>query len=385
VRTLFGVALEVAVWSSLAVWCAVLAAPWRPWSTRQRLEPLDEGEAADLSLITAVVPARDEAATIARAITGLASQGQGLRILVVDDQSSDRTARIAVEAAPDMVSVIAGAPLPAGWTGKLWALEQGRAHVHTPLMLLVDADIELEPGMVPGLLERMGRGRYALVSVMARLRMESFWERLLMPPFIWFFRLLYPFEVANRPHSRLAAAAGGCILVETRRLGAIGGFGALRDAVIDDCTLAARIKHLGGATWVGLTHGAVSHRAYRRLRDIHEMVTRTAFAQLRYSWVLLAACTVLMLIAFPAPWMGLVWGDPASRAAAAAAAGLSLALFLPTLRYYRVPIGWGLGLPLAGCLYLFMTLAAAWRHARGVQARWRGRTYLAGPGGSKTE
>lgn len=377
------IVLEVAVWSGLVLWSVVLLLPWRPWSVRERLEPLDDGPAADLSRITAVVPARNEAATIAGTVTALAQQGHGLRTLVIDDESQDGTGRIAGEAAPGTVSVIRGAPLPSGWTGKLWALEQARERVRTPLMLLVDADIELRPGMVPALLAQTSRGGYALVSVMASLRMETFWERLLMPPFIWFFRLLYPFRLANRADSRLAAAAGGCILVETRWLAAIGGFRALKDAVIDDCTLAARIKRHGGATWIGLTHGAVSHRAYGRLGDVHEMVARTAFAQLRYSWLLLAACTLLMLVAFPAPWAGLVWGDPGTRAAGAGAILLSLGLFLPTLHYYRLPAAWSLGLPVAGCLYLAMTLAAAWRHAHGIQARWRGRSYpvrMPGPG-----
>lgn len=300
--------LEIAAWSGLVLWVTVLLLPWRPWAVRERLEPRGFAPVVDLSDITAVVPARDEAATIGRTVTALARQGTGLRILVIDDESSDGTGTVAAGAGGDSVTVIAGAPLPTGWTGKLWALEQARGRVRTPRILLVDADIELRPGMVAALRERMERGRYALVSVMARLRMETFWERLLMPAFVWFFRLLYPFALANRPGSRFAAAAGGCILVERHRLEAIGGFGALRDAVIDDCTLAARIKRAGGATWVGLTHGAISHRSYRRLADVHEMVARTAFAQLRYSWLLLAACTLLMLAAFPAPWVGLVWG-----------------------------------------------------------------------------
>ncbi len=373
------------MWSSLVLWSVVLLLPWRPWSIRERLEPLYADPTADLSRITAVVPARNEAATIASTVTALAHQGNGLCTLVIDDESRDGTGEIARAAAPDTVSVIRGAPLPSGWTGKLWALEQARLRVRTPLMLLVDADVELRPGMVPALLEQMDSGRCALVSVMARLRMETFWERLLMPPFIWFFRLLYPFRLANRPDSRLAAAAGGCILLETRRLEAIGGFGVLRDAVIDDCTLASRIKRVGGSTWIGLTHGAVSRRPYDRFGDVYDMVVRTAFAQLRYSWLLLAGCTLLMLVAFAVPWAGLAWGDPGTRAAGAGAILLSLGLFLPTLRYYELPLVWALGLPLAGCLYLAMTLAAAWRYARGVQARWRGRTYAVGMTGSGTE
>lgn len=369
--------LAIAVWSGLVVWIGVLCLPWRPWMLRERLEPAGGNAARDLSDITAVIPARNEAATIGCTVSALREQGEGLHILVVDDESVDDTARLALEAGGDAVTLIRGAPLSGDWTGKLWALEQARSRVRTSRMLLLDADIELRPGMVAALQERMDDGRCALVSVMAHLRMESFWERLLMPAFVWFFALLYPFGLANRPGSRFAAAAGGCMLVETGWLERIGGFGSLRDAVIDDCTLAARIKRAGGATWVGLTRGAISHRACNRLADIHEMVTRTAFAQLRYSWTLLAACTLLMLIAFPAPWVGLVAGGAVTRGAAMAAVLLSLVLYLPALRYYRLSPAWTLGLPIAGCLYLGMTLSAASRHARGIRARWRGRTYAA--------
>lgn len=362
------------VWAGLLLWLAVLLLPWRPWQPRERLQPLAAAD-ADLSAITAVVPARNEADTIGRTLAGLRRQGGRLRVLVVDDQSDDATAAVARAAGGDTVTVLAGAPLPPGWTGKLWALEQARRHVVTPRLLLVDADIELRPGMVAALAWRMDRDGRALVSVLPRLRMQGFWERLLLPAFVFFFRLLYPFALANRRHGRFAAAAGGCLLVERRWLDAIGGFAALRDALIDDCTLAARIRRAGGVTWIGLTHGALSHRAYPRLADVGAMVARTAFTQLRHSWTLLLVCTLLMLAAFPAPWLGLLLGAPPVRAAGAAAIVLSLALYAPVLRFYRVPLPWVLGLPLAGCLYLGMTLASGWQYARGTRARWRGRDY----------
>lgn len=369
----------ILVWSGLVLWTAVLLLPWRPWLARPRLEPAADGDDGDLSDITVVIPARNEAAHIGRTLEALACLGDGLRILVVDDQSSDATARTARLAGGSRVTVLSGRPLPQDWTGKLWALEQARSHVETPRVLLLDADIELRPGMLAALRARMNGDGRALVSVMARLRMEGRWERLLMPAFVWFFCLLYPFALANRPRGRLAAAAGGCMLVETRWLEAVGGFGALRDAVIDDCSLAARIKRAGGTTWIGLTRGAISHRRYTGFADVYEMVARTAFAQLRYSHVLLFACTALMLAAFPAPWLGLLLGDAAVRAAGGTAVALSLMLYLPILRYYGVAPVWALGLPLAGCLYLAMTLGSAWGHARGVRARWHGRTYSSRP------
>lgn len=358
----------------LLLWLVVALFPGRPWSPHVRLEP-QPGRQADLGGVTAVIPARNEAATIATVIAALRRQGPGLRILVVDDESADDTAERARAAGGDAVAVIRGEPLPPGWTGKLWALEQARRQVVTPRLLLLDADIELRPGMLAALLERMERDGRALVSVMARLRTSSGVERLSMPAFVWFFGLLYPFALANRPGGRLAAAAGGCILVERRWLEHIGGFAALRDALIDDCTLAARIKAVGGSTWIGLTHGALSRRRCERIRDVAAMVARTAFAQLRFSYTLLGVCTLLMLAAFVAPWVALVAGEGWSRAAGGGAIGLSLALYAPSVRFYGLPFAWVLGLPVAGCLYLAMTLLSAAHHAAGTRAQWRGRRY----------
>jgi len=365
---------EGLVWAGLLIWSAVLLLPWQPWRLRETLEPV-AGSAPDLSSVTALVPARNEADNLGRTLSALVAQGPGLHVIVVDDQSDDDTAAVARRYAAHGVSVVSGRPLPAGWTGKLWALEQAAAHADTPRLLLLDADIELRPGMVAALLQHLERDERALVSVMAWLRMDSFWERLLMPAFVWFFRLLYPFALANRPGSRTAAAAGGCMLLRRDWLAAIGGFRAVRGALIDDCTLAGRIKRAGGNVWVGLTHGALSRRAFPRLADVSRMVSRTAFAQLRHSRLLLLLCAVLMLAAFPAPWLGLFWSDPVPRAAGAVAVGLSLALYTPILRFYRLSPAWAIGLPIAGCLYLAMTLASAWRHARGRGAHWRGREY----------
>lgn len=326
--------------------------------------------------ITALVPARDEAATIASTVTALANQSPDLRVLVIDDQSSDATADCARAAAPDRVEVVSGQPLPAGWTGKLWALEQGLERVATERVLLLDADIELRPGMLAALSAHQRAGDYALVSVMARLRMHGFWERLLMPPFVWFFKLLYPFALANGSRRRHAAAAGGCILTECRWLQAIGGFAGLKGAVIDDCTLAARIKHHGGRTWIGLTRGALSHRTYDRPGDIDAMVARTAFSQLRYSFALLLVCTLLMVATFWGPVAGL-FGSAAGRLAATGALALMVATYTPLLRYYGLSPAWSLTLPLAATLYLGMTWGSAIRYLRGVRARWRGRQYAA--------
>jgi hopene-associated glycosyltransferase HpnB len=366
--------------AAAAVWVGILAAPWRPWSTRERLEaaPVGGDPEADvgadgLAEITVLIPARNEAAVIGETLAALRDQGAGLRIIVVDDQSSDATAAIARAAGAD---VVVGAPLPEGWVGKLWALEQGRRLVRSPLVLLVDADIALRPGVVRALLDRRrDGGGLQLVSLMAVLEMTSGWEKLLIPAFVYFFKLLYPFRLSNGRGRLVAAAAGGCVLVESAALERIGGFGALRHAIIDDCTLARRVKETGGRTWVGLTHGAISLRRMPTLGTIWQMVARSAFAQLRYSTVLLVACVALLALAFWVPLVAVVAGATIARWCGLVALLAMAATYVPVLRFYdRSPL-WAAALPVAGTLYLAMTVSSAIRAWRGVRSSWKGRTY----------
>lgn len=318
--------------------------------------------------MTALVPARDEAPVIGTTIGALRAQGRGLRIVVIDDQSSDETASVARAAGAEVIS---GGPLAEGWVGKLWALEQGRLTVTTRHTLLVDADIELRPGVVAALLEK----DRALVSLMAVLEMSNFWERLLIPAFVYFFKLLYPFRVSNSTSSLVAAAAGGCVLVETSMLERIGGFGALRGAIIDDCTLARKVKDAGGRTWLGLTHAAISLRRMPTLGAIWHMVARSAFAQLRYSAVLLVLCVAALAIAFWVPVAGVVGGSGVTWWLSLTALVAMIATYLPVLLFYgRSPL-WALALPVAGTLYLLMTVSSAVRAWRGVRSSWKGREY----------
>ena len=371
------------LWSGLAaagavLWLCTLLAPWQPWRVRERLEPAPAHDGADTDLedVTVLIPARDEAAAIGDTLAALGRQGRGLRVVLVDDRSGDDTAEVARQAAPDSLTldIHTGAPLAEGWTGKLWALEQGRQRVETPLTLLLDADIALRPGMLRALLARKAETGAALVSVMAALRMRGGWEKLLLPAFIYFFRLLYPFHLSNGPGRRVAAAAGGCVLIETPVLARIGGFDAIRGALIDDCALARAVKDAGHRTWIGVSRGAESHRDYPTLGVVWRMVARTAYTQLRYSPVLLLLCTVLMALAFWAPVAGLGGPLPAQIAGAAGLVAMA-ACYLPTIRYYRLSPAWALTMPLIGTLFLAMTWHSALRDWGGRRSEWKGRVY----------
>ncbi len=361
---------------SALIWIAIFLMPWRPWRTREVLDGTDGASDEDLSDLTVVIPARNEAAVINRTLRALANQGRGLRIIVVDDQSIDGTTRAARDTIGVKLEIVAGTKLPAGWSGKLWALEQGRARIATPLMLLLDADIELRPGILAAAKGKLLSDDLELVSLLAVPRMQGFWEKLLMPAFVYFFKLLYPFRCCTSPRSRVAAAAGGFVLLKTRVLDEIGGFTAIRGELIDDCALARRVKnHTGGRIWLGLSHSVHSLRSNRRLMDIWNMITRTAFTQLKYSKAWLALCTLVMALAFWMPVLTLFHDGAAVRFTALASLAIMMLTYLPTLRFYgRSPSG-ALAMPLIGTLYLAMTWGSAIQYWQGQHARWKGRIY----------
>ncbi len=359
---------------SCTIWVAILLLPWRPWSVKESLDSADENKEHDLSHVTALVPARNEAATIEAALYSLAAQGRGLHIILVDDQSTDKTTKLALQTQIPNLKIIQGKPLPDGWSGKLWALEQGRSQVQTSKLLLLDADIKLQPGILAALLHKMHKDDRQLVSLMVSLRMQGFWERLLMPAFVYFFKLLYPFRLANSPRIPwLAAAAGGCILLETSILNEIKAFASLREALIDDCTLARKVKNQGYRTWLGLTHSAHSLREYQNLSEIWNMVARTAFTQLNYSIFLLALASLVMALAYWLPVMGLFFTD--TRWLAMLALFAMMLAYVPVLRYYHCSWFWVFALPLIGTLYLAMTWSSALRYWRGQRSAWKERIY----------
>ena len=362
------------------LWTGILVLPWQPWRNRETLEA-NANTSADLSDVTVLIPARNEADVIAETLLSLAYQGHNLRIVLVDDQSTDTTEAEASHLKIANLTIINGKPLEPGWSGKLWALQQGLAQVKTETILLLDADIRLEPGTIPALQARMRQHDLHLVSLLAFLRMDSFWEKLLMPAFVYFFKLLYPFHLSNKGSRTVAAAAGGCILLRSASLEQAGGFKAIKNSLIDDCALARQFRHAGFATWIGLSHSARSRRRYDGLSGIWNMVARTAYIQLRYSFVLLVLCSFLLTAGFVLPLAGLFCTDPVTRLLAVTGIFLMAASYLPTLRYYAIHPLWCAAFPLAGALYLLMTWSSAWRYWSGAGADWKQRSYAGASGG----
>lgn len=368
-------------WTCLAIfgasiWLLIFLLPWRPWDTRQFLDAsATSRQEEDLSDITVLIPARNEADVIEQALSGLKAQGRNLNIIVVDDQSTDGTAQVARGFTGIDLQIVSGNPPPPGWTGKLWALEQGLRYVETPLLLLMDADIQLGPGILSELRSKIEKDGIQFISLMAALRMVTFWERLLMPAFVFFFKLLYPFRLSNSTFPRIAAAAGGCILMEKAVLSRIGGFRPLRGELIDDCALARRVKSFGYRTWIGLTHSVRGLRPYNHLITIWKMVTRTAFTQLHYSTMLLLLCTVIMITAFCIPVAGLLFPPNVAKIISVLALGGMTLSYLPTIKFYRLSSLWAVAIPLIGTIYLAMTWSSAIRSWQGKGFKWKGRAF----------
>ena len=358
------------------IWVLTIGLPWQPWRTREVLEAEDiTGDEIDLGEITVVIPARNEADVIRTTLLSLEKQGQGLKVIVVDDESEDGTSIIAQQSSLENLKIILSSPLPKGWTGKLWAQQQGLQEVETAFTLLLDADIELLPGIIKSLKYKQEIEDLHFVSLMAVLKFSSFWEKLLMPAFIYFFKMIYPFALSNQDGHKIAAAAGGCILVKTDALRKIGGMSSIKDAVIDDCTLAKKIKSAGYKTWVGLTHAAVSQRPYVKLTEIWDMVARTAYTQLFYSVWLLLACTLLMLVMYWLPLVGLLFFQGIPQFLCLFSLGVMVIAYMPTLMFYSLSPVWSFAMPAIVVIYLMMTWTSAIRYWRGERSRWKGRVY----------
>ncbi len=352
-------------------WTYLLLAHGRFWSAGPVLAPARAGVTPDVDV---VIPARDEAAGITDALRSLLAQDYAgrLRIIVVDDRSADNTGALA-RALPG-VTVIDGAARPPGWSGKLWAVSQGLAQTQAGLILLTDADIVHDPRHVGTLVAKAERDGLDLVSEMVELRCMSVAERALVPAFVYFFQMLFPFAWVRDPTRATAAAAGGTMLLRRRALDRIGGIGAIQGALIDDVALAAAVKR-GGRIWLGHSQLARSIRPYPGAGDVWRMVARTAYVQLRYSpMILLGTVLGLMLIWLVPPGVALFGHGVARWIAALAWAGSALS-FMPTLLRFRLSLLWALALPGIAGFYLAATIGSAIDHHRGRGVAWKRRAY----------
>ena len=371
----------------------VLAALWMGWAVagrRWRIEPRLDATSPRVPIaerVVAVVPARNEADELPHTLGALLGQRYpSLHVILVDDHSTDGTGAVAEgiaceRGAADRLTVLPAADLPAGWTGKVWAQHQGVAVASArgaEWIWLTDADIRHAPDVLERLLATARGRRRDMVSVMARLRCATVFEKLLIPAFTYFFAGLYGFGATGNDRRRAAGAAGGCVLVRRALLDRVGGMAAIRDAVIDDCSLARVCKDAGGRLWLGYDDGVDSTRGYPSLAAIWDMVARSAYTQLRRNPAILAGCVTGLVYVFFMPWLAMLLGSPMTRVLGFVAYAAMVRTYLPMVRWLGCGPAWALVLPVSAALYTAMTVSSAVRHHRGHGAAWKGRAYGAG-------
>jgi hopene-associated glycosyltransferase HpnB len=358
--------VELIAACSLGAWVYLFTARGGFWQISGPAKPSRVGIGKSVCVI---IPARDEESVIGQAVASL----RPWHVIVVDDHSSDRTAVVAAEAGAE---VIQAGPLPPGWSGKLWAISEGlkKAAATAPdYFLFTDADIVHGPRAVAELVARAEASNLDLVSLMVKLRCRSLAETLLIPAFVFFFFMLYPPAwVARRDHTT-AAAAGGCILIRSSALHRIGGIESIRGEIIDDCALARAVKKTGGSIWLGVTNDTVSVRDYNTFAEIRAMISRTAFAQLRHSTLLLAGTILAMAVIYIAPPLLLFARNPIAKVFGLAAWILMIIAYSLALRFYRRSIAWAPLLPLVALFYLSATLDSALAYWTGRGGVWKER------------
>jgi hopene-associated glycosyltransferase HpnB len=365
----------------LAIWTYLFLARGSFWQLREDdiyLQPL-----ANWPRVVAIVPARNEAETIAQVVRSLAAQDYPgeFSIIIVDDHSEDATMNLARKAADESgasrpVKIHSAAPLAPDWTGKLWALNEGvqvASQDKPDFLWFTDADIEHAPDTLHRLVFRAEKDALDLTSLMVLLQAKTFPERLLIPPFLYFFLMLYPPRWIADPNASTAGAAGGCILLRRNVLAPIGGIASIRGEVIDDCALARAVKKNGGRIWMGLTRRSVSLRSYWSFAEIRNMIARTAFTQLHYSILFLVMALAGLFVTFLLPWFSFLSGEDPAWFLASTAICLMTVTFGVAVRFYALPWPWALALPLAAAYYGYATCVSAVRHWLGRGGQWKGR------------
>ena len=363
---------------SLAIWIYLMGFHGRFWLSSQLLDVRKPSGEAKLAVI---VPARNEAENIRQSIGSLLAQDYvgELSVLLVDDNSTDGTSAIAASlGADERLVIVAGDPLPTGWSGKLWAVHQGLVHERTTTadyVLLTDADIEHAPDHVSTLIAKAESDELDLVSEMVRLHCTTAPERALIPAFVFFFQMLYPFVWVVDPAKRVAGAAGGTMLVSRAAIERIHGVAQIRHHLIDDCALAKQIKTTGGRIWLGHTERAISIRVYANWPDVWNMIARTAYEQLKYSPLMLLGCVIGMGMIYGAPPLLSVFAHGLPRLVGLFCWATMTFALQPTLRRYRLSPLWGVAMPCISLFYLCATVASALRHYSGRGGGWKNRVY----------
>lgn len=356
---------------ALLIWLYLYFAHGDFWRSEPELKPATPSEFPDVDII---IPARNEAETISQVITSLLAQDYAgnFRIILVDDNSTDNTA--ALSRTDPKLTIIKGEPKAEYWTGKLFALHQGIEASNAPVILLTDADIVHDPRHLSALVARLLNPRVDMLSEMVRLNCRSTAERFLIPAFVYFFQMLYPFARVNDPLASTAAAAGGTILLRRDALARIGGFAAIKSDLIDDVALATKLKSKG-PIFLGHSGLATSIRDYPEPRDIWNMITRTAYTQLKYSPLYLGLTIIGMALVWLVAPYEVLFGHGWHFLFGLSAYLIAVVSYFPTLKRYHLPKAYAIALPAIAAFYMAATIASAWHHMRGTGASWKSRSY----------
>ena len=365
----------------LAIWVYLLVARGYFWRVSE--DSFGPKRLEDWPRVVAIVPARNEARTISEAVSSLAKQDYPgeFSIIVIDDHSEDGSAALAQQAANEFgasqrVKIHVASPLAPGWTGKLWALNEGiqlAANYSAEFFWFTDADIEHAPDTLRRLVSRAEKESLDLVSLMVLLQAKTLPERLLIPPFLYFFLMLYPPRWIADPNASTAGAAGGCILLRRNVLAPIGGIASIRAEVIDDCALARAVKRRGGKIWMGLTRASVSLRSYGTFAEIRDLIARTAFTQLHCSFLLLIVTLIGLCATYLLAWIAFFTLEDPGWLLASTAISIMTATYGATVRFYGLPWLWALTLPFAAVFYGYATFLSALRYWLGRGGQWKGR------------